>query len=411
MNSLTIRRILFSLFISFAPIALVGKFHQVKADCGGNLVFQTNIQDQYITGGDNSYTVTVIDPTKAILQNGNEYILEIFIDSKFVSTYNYNGISSYAQNGSVTFNVTEKDYPTAFQAYTFRSLYRPQVEFNYNKGSGVKGCLVKSYFVFPAKVTDLQVYQKRDIDGDGTEETCYGGASGGCMVSNVPFTVQSTIVNGLDQPLGGKMVKHLVDASVTSGGTSDANGTTKSTIKRQNATSYTIKVVVDAIPIQQSTIQLSKICGADNPYQCVLEPANLAITSSTEAQPDPYKMCSQIDQKKFPEMYQNCLKCTVGEDGEENEGVWTAIGCIRKDPVEIVQNLIKIGLGMGGGVALLMILISGFIISTSQGDPKRLGDAKEMVVAAVTGLLFVIFSVVILEFIGYSVFRIPGFGG
>ena len=71
----------------------------------------------------------------------------------------------------------------------------------------------------------------------------------------------------------------------------------------------------------------------------------------------------------------------------------------------------RLGLTMGGGVALLMILGSGFILSTSAGDPKRTGEAKEMLVAAITGLIFVIFSVAILQFIGFSVLQIPGFGG
>ena len=93
------------------------------------------------------------------------------------------------------------------------------------------------------------------------------------------------------------------------------------------------------------------------------------------------------------------------------EGIWTAIGCIKRDPTEIVQNLLRVGLGMGGGVALLMILAAGFLFSISQGDPKRTGQAKELVTAAVSGLLFIIFSVVILQFIGYTVLQIPGFGG
>ena len=80
-------------------------------------------------------------------------------------------------------------------------------------------------------------------------------------------------------------------------------------------------------------------------------------------------------------------------------------------PEQIAGELIRLGLSIGGGIGLLMILGAGFIFSTSQGDPKRVGDAKDLMTAAVTGLLFIIFSVTILQFIGFSVLQIPGFGG
>ena len=75
-----------------------------------------------------------------------------------------------------------------------------------------------------------------------------------------------------------------------------------------------------------------------------------------------------------------------------------------------MQRFITLGLGIGGGVSLLSTLAGGFILTTSQGDPKRTGQAKEMITNAVIGLIFVIFSVTILQFIGYTVFRLPGFG-
>ncbi len=65
---------------------------------------------------------------------------------------------------------------------------------------------------------------------------------------------------------------------------------------------------------------------------------------------------------------------------------------------------------MSGGVALLTFLAAGFIFSTSQGDPKAYGKAKEMMTAAIVGILFVIFSITILQFIGYEILKIPGFG-
>ena len=100
-----------------------------------------------------------------------------------------------------------------------------------------------------------------------------------------------------------------------------------------------------------------------------------------------------------------CCDCTNNQNG-----IWTAVGCIRHDGGSIVQSFIKIGLSVAGGSAVIMILIAGLMFTVSRGDPKRTGEAKDMLTSAVIGLLFIIFSITILEFIGVSILRIPGFG-
>ncbi|NCN51331.1 MAG: hypothetical protein GW762_02725 [Candidatus Pacebacteria bacterium] len=122
--------------------------------------------------------------------------------------------------------------------------------------------------------------------------------------------------------------------------------------------------------------------------------------------PDKFSLCDQINN---PTAQQKCLQCSGGEDG--TEGIWTAIGCISKEPQEILGRFIRLGISMGGGIALLMILSAGFTMTISQGNAQKTAQAKEMMTAAVTGLLFIIFSVTILQFIGYSILKIPGFGG
>ncbi len=149
------------------------------------------------------------------------------------------------------------------------------------------------------------------------------------------------------------------------------------------------------------TLEIQNGCNAD---QC--EPRTVITPNPTSVGPDEFKLCNQINDAL---QKQQCLDCAGGEDGEE--GVWTAIGCISKEPEEIVGKFIRLGLGIGGGVALLMILSAGFMLTVSQGNPQKTGQAKEMVTAAVTGLLFIIFSVTLLQFIGFTVLKIPGFGG
>gem|GEM_PF-1621373 len=100
-------------------------------------------------------------------------------------------------------------------------------------------------------------------------------------------------------------------------------------------------------------------------------------------------------------------------EAAERRGIYTAIGCVSTSVTSdngMIAQLVRIGLGLAGGLALLMILAGAFTLSTSQGDPKKANEAKELVTSAVMGIIFIIFSVTLLQFIGVSVLQIPGFG-
>jgi hypothetical protein len=101
----------------------------------------------------------------------------------------------------------------------------------------------------------------------------------------------------------------------------------------------------------------------------------------------------------------------LGEGNCGPEEVDSAIGCI---PVGGTQGftgfLLRWGSGIAGGIALILIVAAGIIIITSGGDPKRMQAGKELLTAAVSGLLLLIFGVFILEFIGVDILGIPGFG-
>ena len=88
----------------------------------------------------------------------------------------------------------------------------------------------------------------------------------------------------------------------------------------------------------------------------------------------------------------------------------TAIGCIDiSNSTELIGFILKWAIGIGGGVAFLLILYSSFMIMTSQGIPERLKAGQELLTSAVMGLILLIFSVFILELIGISILNIPGF--
>jgi type IV secretion system pilin len=122
-----------------------------------------------------------------------------------------------------------------------------------------------------------------------------------------------------------------------------------------------------------------------------------AIVSSYEG-----GICSQIDSSS--QLFRECVIC------ESKDAIWTSLGCVNTQGRSIVEMIMSIGLSTGGGISLIMILISGFQLSISQGDPKKIEDAKSRLTAAIIGLLFIVFSIVILQFVGVKILRIPGFG-
>jgi hypothetical protein len=89
---------------------------------------------------------------------------------------------------------------------------------------------------------------------------------------------------------------------------------------------------------------------------------------------------------------------------------WTALGCIQTDPTQFIGEILRIGIGIGGGIAFLLILFGGFQVLTSAGNPEHLNAGKELITSAITGLLIIIFSLFILRLIGFKIFAIPGFG-
>lgn len=88
----------------------------------------------------------------------------------------------------------------------------------------------------------------------------------------------------------------------------------------------------------------------------------------------------------------------------------TAIGRINTNPAEFVKRLFGVLLGISGGIALLLILYSSYRLMASRGDPEKLQGARETLTSAIVGLLFIIFSLVILEIVGVDILQIPGLG-
>lgn len=101
--------------------------------------------------------------------------------------------------------------------------------------------------------------------------------------------------------------------------------------------------------------------------------------------------------------------------GTNGTGINTAIGCIGgvlsdKGPEEFLGNILKWSVGVGGGIAFLLILYAGFMVMSSSGNPERLKAGQELLTSAISGLILLIFSIFILKFIGIDILGLDQFG-
>ncbi len=87
----------------------------------------------------------------------------------------------------------------------------------------------------------------------------------------------------------------------------------------------------------------------------------------------------------------------------------TAIGPLPTSLSGLLTTVFSIILSIAGVAALGLIIASGYKLMVSQGNPEQVKGAREQLTAAIIGLLFIIFSLVILQVIGVNILNIPGF--
>lgn len=105
--------------------------------------------------------------------------------------------------------------------------------------------------------------------------------------------------------------------------------------------------------------------------------------------------------------------CTQDQVKNKNCQIQTGLGVkinFTGGPGEFIKTLMGILFGIIGGIATILIIFSGYRLMVSQGNPEKIQGAKDQLTAAIIGLLFTIFSLVILQTIGYDILRLPGFG-
>lgn len=100
----------------------------------------------------------------------------------------------------------------------------------------------------------------------------------------------------------------------------------------------------------------------------------------------------------------------IAEDGSTKQGIGSALGCIPTQPADLVRAVLRVALFAAGGIALLLMIFGSIQMISSAGNPETLKKGQEQFISAIMGLLFIIFASLLLQFIGYNILSVPGFG-
>ena len=175
-----------------------------------------------------------------------------------------------------------------------------------------------------------------------------------------------------------------------------------------NAAYFVIKPVVDKFtnPIiqQQKSIEIKPCAeGVPSTPGDIANPSCICIVDQAKAPLTSFEaVCKNV---KSPSEQSACLSCVQGKSG-----VWTALGCFNGNLSDfIANNIMKTGIGIAGGISMLCIMLAAFQMQTSAGSAEKVKKAQELMTNCITGLMVIIFSILILKIIGVDILRIPGF--
>jgi amino acid transporter len=82
----------------------------------------------------------------------------------------------------------------------------------------------------------------------------------------------------------------------------------------------------------------------------------------------------------------------VGPDGIDTQAQIEDAGFEEADPRAMVANAIKIFLGFLGMISVILILYAGFLWMTSAGEDAKVKKAKDILWAAIIGLVIILMS-------------------
>lgn len=91
------------------------------------------------------------------------------------------------------------------------------------------------------------------------------------------------------------------------------------------------------------------------------------------------------------------------------EAIDTALGCMKVSTEGFTGQLLTFLAGIAGAISLIIMLGATIQIMTGGDNAEQVKNGKELFTGAITGLLFIIFSVTLLQIIAGDIIQLPGF--
>lgn len=73
------------------------------------------------------------------------------------------------------------------------------------------------------------------------------------------------------------------------------------------------------------------------------------------------------------------------------------------DADKVVQNAVNTAYWIAGAAAVVVIVIAGYVYITARGDAGKLKQARNAIVAALTGIVIILSAFIITQFIIFGV--------
>lgn len=98
---------------------------------------------------------------------------------------------------------------------------------------------------------------------------------------------------------------------------------------------------------------------------------------------------------------------TASVDLHGGRDVDTAFGPFPTTPWEFANRFVTIAIGVAGGVSFLLMVYGSFRLMFAAGNPESIQQGRQIITAAIIGLIVILFSVFLLRLIGISILGLP----
>ena len=83
----------------------------------------------------------------------------------------------------------------------------------------------------------------------------------------------------------------------------------------------------------------------------------------------------------------------------------STIGSNQQDAMPIISVIINVVIGLIGLVAVIMIIVGGIMYTSSQGNPDKVKQAKDIILYSIVGLVVALLAFAVVNFVLTNVFN------